>query len=164
MGGSQRVDGLEAPLPAGRRAADDQGAVPRDGGAAGAAAGGGGGPGGGGSRGLGWELRETSRAWRRWCGGTGGGACPTEGWRSALAEMSPAAGIAEEDSAEAAAGKLADGRINLSLIRVSGHMSGWAGRLLGVTVAGTAGGAGAGRSCSPGGGLFERLAEVHRSC
>ena len=169
MGGSQRVDGLEAPL-TGRDAelrtikelfhAAAERRVPRLVVAAG--------PAGVGKSRLGWELRKYVEGLAeivRWHGGR----CLSYGegvafW--ALAEMvRQRLGIAEEDSAEAAAGKLADGLdqfvpdpgerayVGLRL-----------GRLLGVTVtvAGDGGTALAREELFAGWRLFfERLAEVH---
>ena len=167
MGGSQRVDGLEAPL-TGRDAelrtikelfhATAERRVPRLVVAAG--------PAGVGKSRLGWELRKYVEGLAeivRWHGGR----CLSYGegvafW--ALAEMvRQRLGIAEEDSAEAAAGKLADGLdqfvpdpgerayVGLRL-----------GRLLGVTVAGDGGTALAREELFAGWRLFfERLAEVH---
>jgi class 3 adenylate cyclase len=78
VGGSQRVDGLEAPL-IGRDAelrtvrelfhAAAERRVPRMVVVSG--------PAGWASRGWAGSSRSTSRAWRRTCGGTGAGACPT---------------------------------------------------------------------------------------
>ena len=117
----------------GRGAAHGQGAVPRGGGAAGAAAGAGvrARPGWA-SRGWAGSSRSTSMAWRRRCGGTGAGACPTgRGWRSGRWPRWSGSGWASprRTRPRPRRGSWPRGWTGSSPTRVSGRMwgRGWAG-------------------------------------
>ena len=157
VGGSQRVDGLEAPL-TGRDAelrtvrelfhAAAERRVPRLVVVSG--------PAGVGKSRLGWEFRKYIEGlaedvwWHR-------GRCLSYGegvafW--ALAEIvRQRLGIAEEDPADVAAGKLADGLDRFVPDPAErAYVGARLGRLLGVALPGMAGGRWPGRSCSPGGG------------
>ena len=164
VGGAQRVDGLEAPLTGpGRGAAHGQGVVPCGGGAAGAAAGAGVRAGRGGQVPAGLGVREVRRRaggevwWHR-------GRCLSYGegvafW--ALAEIvRQRLGIAEEDPAEVAAGKLAAGLDRF--VPDPGeraYVGARLGRLLGVAFAGDGGAALSREELFAGWRLFfERLA------